>query len=97
MGATDVKLGLRGPRAKKGWEPLTRATKKSLLSINATSRYKIEPGAPQQTSEMQYQLFKAEFTRKINSANSVCDMITFVAYYRFLFTTGKYKLMVLEK
>ena len=50
------------------------------LSINPTSRYKIDPGTPQQAVEMQYTSLMAEFTREVNSANSMCDVTTFVGY-----------------
>ena len=53
---------------------------KNLLSIDIASRYKIDPRTPQQASEMQYAMFIAEFMRKVNSANSVYDVFTFVAY-----------------
>ena len=48
----------------------TRTAKKTLYSINITSRHKIDPGTPQQASEMQYPLVMAEFTNKVNSVNS---------------------------
>ena len=59
----------------------TNFSKKSYAKMNTTktakknlfcSRYKIDPVTPQPASEIQYQLFMAEFTRKVNSANSVC-------------------------
>ena len=58
----------------------TTRTAKNLLLINTISWNKIDPGTPQQASEMQYPMFMVEFTRKLNGANSVCDVITFLGY-----------------
>ena len=55
---------------------------KNLLSINNTFRYKMDPGTPQQASEMQYPLLMAAFTTKVNSAKPVRDVFTFVVYYK---------------
>ena len=52
--------------------------------MNTISRYKIDTGTPQQASEMQYPFFSAEKTGKVKSANSVCDVATFVAYWSIM-------------
>jgi len=58
----------------------TTRTASFFFLMNTTSRYKTNRGNPQQASEMQYPVSMAEFTRKVNSANSVCNVFTFVAH-----------------
>ena len=43
--------------------------------------HKIDPETSQKASEMEYLLSMVEFTRKVNCANSVCYVVTFVVYY----------------
>ena len=53
-----------------------------LSHLNSVSDTKFPKKAtPQQASEMQCPLLTAAFTRKVNNDNSVCDAITFVAYF----------------
>jgi len=52
-------------------------TAKKKFSINTSLRYKIDPGTLQQAYEIKYLLFLAEFMRKVNCANSFCDVMTY--------------------
>ena len=59
--------------------PEPQAKKIFPIIINTIYKYKIDPKTPQQASKMQFPLCIAEFTRQVNSANSVCDVFSFVA------------------